>query len=108
MSKRIIILLLIGICITQPLLAERDSHEDNHGLVEKEHPDDHIEWTPELFGEFGIETASARPGTINRYRELPGELDFHLDYLANVTSRYSGIVKNIYKHVGDTVKKEMF
>lgn len=106
MTKQLILLAIIGIFITQPILAENDHHhEDNNGSIQEEHHDDHIEWTSELLKEFGIETTIVGPGIINRNRELPGEIDFHLDYLAHVTSRYSGVVKDIYKHVGDAVKK---
>lgn len=91
-----------------PLMAE-DGHDEHnekeqHQEAEEKH-DDHIEWTKELQEEFGIRTVITGPGTIQKTRELPGEIDFHLDYLAHVTSRYSGVVKAIYKHVGDTVKK---
>jgi cobalt-zinc-cadmium efflux system membrane fusion protein len=106
MIKQLILLTIIGTVVTHPLMAEGGHHHENsHGTAQEEHHDDHIEWTPELLSEFGIETALAGPGIIKRIRKLPGELDFHLDYLAHVTSRYSGVVKNIYKHVGDTVKK---
>lgn len=91
-----------------PIMAE-DGHDEHnekeqHQETEEKH-DDHIEWTKELQEEFGIQTVITGPGTIQKTRELPGEIDFHLDYLAHVTSRYSGVVKAIYKHVGDTVKK---
>jgi cobalt-zinc-cadmium efflux system membrane fusion protein len=106
MTKQLIILTIIGIFSTHPLMAEDDhDHEDNHETTQEEHHDDHLEWTKKLQEEFGIETILAKSGAVQKTRELPGELDFHLDYLAHVTSRYSGVVKRIYKHVGDTVKK---
>jgi membrane fusion protein, heavy metal efflux system len=94
MNKLIIALLLISGMGQSSLMAE-EAPEHN----------DHIEWTQALQDEFGIKTTIIGPGVVQKIRELPGELDFHLDYLAHVTSRYSGVVKAIYKHVGDTVKK---
>jgi cobalt-zinc-cadmium efflux system membrane fusion protein len=87
-------------------MAEDDhDHENNHETTQEKKHDDHLEWTKELQEEFGIETTLAKSGAVQKTRELPGELEFHLDYLAHITSRYSGVVKRIYKHVGDTVKK---
>ena len=85
---------------------DHDKHkEDNDHSNHEDEEEEHIEWTEELRQEFGIKTAVVNSGFLQITRELPGEIDFHLDYLAHVTSRYSGVVKNIYKHVGDTVKK---
>lgn len=106
MIKQLIVSVIMSVFISHPFFAaEAHGHVDSHVPPQEEHHDDHIKWTPELISEFGIETSVVGPGVIKRNRVLPGELDFHLDYLAHVTSRYSGVVKNIYKHVGDKVRK---
>lgn len=107
MNKLIIaLLLMLSMGFNSLMAEERHDHDEpkNHQEQEEAH-DDHIEWTQALQDEFGIKTTIVGPGVVQKTRELPGELDFHLDYLAHVTSRYSGVVKSIYKHVGDTVKK---
>lgn len=106
MIKHLIALAIIGLFMSQNVLAEHDySHEGSHSSVHEEQHDDHIEWTEGLLKEFGIETMLVGPGIVNRNRQLPGEVEFNLDYIAHVTSRYSGVVKHLYKHVGDTVEK---
>ena len=106
MIKNSIVMTMAALILACPLVASVTDH--NHEAQtggHAEHHEGHIEWTPELLSEFGIETAVVTEGTVQKIRELPGELEFHLDYLAHVTSRYSGVVKKIYKHVGDSVKK---
>lgn len=64
-----------------------------------------VTWTPELLREFGVETYIAGPGTVQKTRELPGELVFQLNHVSHVTLRYAGVIKVIYAYEGDTVKQ---
>ena len=101
MNKLIIVALFMSCIGLNPLMAEdgHDEHNEKEQHQETEEKGaDHIEWTKELQKEFGIQTVITGPGQIQKVRELPGEIDFHLDYLAHVTSRYSGVVKAIYLH----------
>lgn len=98
----VLIAILLIVMVGHPVSAQ--GHDD-HEREKSTHQEDSLKWTPELQKEFGIETQIARSGTIEKTRELPGEVEFHLDYLAHLTSRYSGIVKSIRKHVGDSVRK---
>ena len=74
------ILAVLILCIGFNFLLAEEGH-DEHG---EENHDDHIVWTKELQEEFGLETVITRPGTIQEVRELPGEIEFNLDYVAHV------------------------
>lgn len=56
--------------------------------------------------EFNIEIARAEPGSLDVYVELPGELVINTDRQAHVVPRVPGIVREVYKKLGDTVKKD--
>ena len=81
-----------------------DPHEhdgDNHG----DEPEALIRLSKDQMREFGIKLQKAEKGAISKNVIFPGEVQIHLDYLAHVKPRYSGVVKRIYKHIGDKVKK---
>jgi len=54
--------------------------------------------------EFGIELQNARSGQIALTIELPGEIHPDQDRLAHLVPRFGGIVKEVRKQVGDSVK----
>jgi len=54
--------------------------------------------------EFGIELEKAGPGQIALTIELPGEVHPDQDRLAHLVPRFGGIVKEVRKRVGDSVK----
>ena len=80
---------------------DHHDHDNNHG----DEPENLIRLSKDEMTEFGIKIQKASKGTISKEVIFPGEVQIHLDYLAHVKPRYSGVVKRIYKHIGDTVKK---
>ena len=54
--------------------------------------------------EFGIELAKSGPGQMDIQISLPGGR-LNADRLAHVTPRLSGVVQDVFKNVGDTVRK---
>ncbi len=54
--------------------------------------------------DFNIELATIQPGKISTFIELPGEIAVNGDRLAHVVPRVSGVVRNVLKKLGDTVK----
>lgn len=80
----------------------RDAHEeeghDEHGEEEV------VRLSAADLKEFGIEVATAGPGRLDEYAELPGEIVLNADRLAHVVPRVSGIVREVGKTVGDAVK----
>jgi cobalt-zinc-cadmium efflux system membrane fusion protein len=54
--------------------------------------------------DFGIETAIAGSGKILDSLRLPGEVRMNENAMGHVSPRFSGMVKKIYKRLGDSVK----
>lgn len=91
---------------------EHNHDEDNHQDHEKhDHHDDQgeeetkVDLDQNTIEEFGIKIDKAKSGWIKKTKLFPGEITIHLDYLAHVTPRFPGLVKKIYKHIGEDVKK---
>ena len=64
-----------------------------------------VRLSQEELAEFGIELAKAGPGKLKIYVTLPGEIVIPPDNLAHIHPRFPGMVKKVFKHIGDTVKK---
>jgi len=60
--------------------------------------------SPEVMKEFDIEVAEAGPGKIELHLDLTGEVVPNPYKVAHIVPRFAGIVKNIYKKIGDEVK----
>jgi len=54
--------------------------------------------------EFGIETASAGPGKLQLAANLSGAVVVNPDRLAHIVPRVSGVVRKVYKKLGDRVQ----
>ena len=81
-------------------------------LIEKDHAAGGIEEHTELvqlsqaeLTEFGVELDVASPGKIQVHVSLPGEIVIPSDQLAHIHPRFPGIVKEIYKYIGDNVNE---
>jgi len=61
--------------------------------------------SPEIMKEFDIEVATAGPGKIELHLDLTGEVVPNPYKVAHIVPRFAGIVKNVYKKIGDKVKK---
>jgi len=79
--------------------------EEGEGHAEDEHAEESlVRLSAEQIREFGIEIASAGPGAIDQYAELPGEIVLNADRLAHVVPRVSGIVREVNRNLGDQVR----
>jgi cobalt-zinc-cadmium efflux system membrane fusion protein len=54
--------------------------------------------------EFGIEIGTAGPGKLRTHVSLPGEVVINPDRLAHVVPRVPGIVREVKKYLGDSVR----
>ena len=88
---------------------EEASHKHHdHGEDENDEHEDHKE--PELkfsaaeLQEFSIKLAKAKSGIINQTLDLTGEVIVAPERLYHVVPRVSGVVRQVYKHLGDKVK----
>ncbi len=109
-------LLLIYICtflltVTPVnLFAEEDNEEQTDGSKHDDR-DDHdeernfVEMSPDELAEFGVELSSAGSGIIRNEIVVPGEIAVNGDRIAHIVPRFTGIIKEVRKNIGDFVKK---
>ena len=91
-------MLLLALLLIGRVAIAADEHEHDH--------DDHDEkgFTVADFERSGVRLVTAGPGEIDLGVELPGEVRPNADRIAHVAARFPGIVREVRKHVGDTVK----
>jgi len=82
--------------------AEHEHSEDEHG-EHHEHSEAVVRLSPEARTTFGIETAEAGPGKLERTITLPGEVRLNADRVAHIVPRVSGMVREVRKQLGDAV-----
>ena len=58
----------------------------------------------EEIAEYGVQVAVAGAGELRIAVAVPGEVEFNPDRVAHVTPRVEGVVREVYKQVGDPVK----
>ena len=85
------------------------SHTEHHDDYGDEHGDEHgseLSYSPEILKEFGIQIGTASGGVLEEIIELPGEIQIDPDRLAHITPRFDGVVKEVFKQIGNLVKKD--
>jgi len=87
----------------------QDEHEvgdDCDGDEHEEHIDENIvHLTNEEIKVLGIEVDTAGPGELQIQISLPGEIRINADRMANVVPRLIGVVREVKKILGDTVRR---
>lgn len=63
-----------------------------------------VELTPEAIQNSGIGIETAGPARLKTVLELPGEIELNADKVVHVVPRVSGVVTEVYKNLGDTVR----
>ncbi|MDN3512035.1 MAG: efflux RND transporter periplasmic adaptor subunit [Candidatus Jettenia sp.] len=63
-----------------------------------------VELPPELIRDLGIVIETAGPVQMKTTLEFPGEIKLNADKVIHVVPRVSGVVVEVYKNLGDTVK----
>ena len=108
----IVALILVGSLGIRPGIAEV-ANEDPHAEEEDDDEDGHeehqgediVRLQAEAIREFGIEIGEAGPGNLAKYTRLPGEVVIDPDRLVHVVPRVSGVAREVYKRLGDQVKR---
>jgi len=105
----IIITALITFWVTKEMV---NSHQNNYSIQEHEshsghgdHEDHKENITEKVLFEFGAEVDIASSGILNKTIELPGEIQLDPDRLVHITPRFGGLVKEVYKQIGDKVNE---
>ncbi|KAA3609269.1 MAG: HlyD family efflux transporter periplasmic adaptor subunit [Calditrichaeota bacterium] len=87
-------------CESKP--AHEEGEKTEH---EGERRSEIVQLSKQELDEFGIELANAGPGKLKIHVSLPGEIIIPPDNLAHIHPRFPGMVKKVFKHIGDFVKK---
>ncbi len=86
-----------------------DDHEDQGGQDDHEGHDDSepgfVRLTDAEMAEFGIALDTAGPGMIRNEIVVPGEVVTNGDRIAHIVPRFTGVVKQVLKTIGDRVRE---
>jgi cobalt-zinc-cadmium efflux system membrane fusion protein len=83
---------------------EHEPHEDHGEHVEHAgHEEPELNFSATQLQEFDIKLAQASSGVINKTRDLTGEVIVAPERLFHIVPRVSGVVRQIFKHLGDKV-----
>src|SRR5207253_7973542 len=63
-----------------------------------------VQLTDNQIKQLGIEVAVAQSGRLLRYLTLPGAIVLNTDRLVHIVPRIPGVVRDVRKHLGDTVR----
>lgn len=86
---------------------EDEDHDEHEEITQDKHDEGQaIELTPEAIQAIGLETAKASAGTVDINISLPGEIGLNQDQMAHVVSRVQGVVTEVKKKLGDSVKTD--
>ncbi len=85
--------------------AEEEGHEgEEHAGEKREEEKKIVKLDAEDIKEFDIEVREAQKGKLSIEIELPGEITYNADRLAHIVPLVPGVVKNVFKNVGDNVR----
>lgn len=85
--------------------ADHEEHEkdEEHGEHEG-HEEPELKFSAAELQEFSIKLDQAQPGVINKTLNFTGEVIVAPERLYHVVPRVSGVVRQVFKHLGDNVK----
>jgi cobalt-zinc-cadmium efflux system membrane fusion protein len=98
----------------EPEIHDDHIHDENEVHGDHEEPAEHlhdqeeenlVHLTDEAMKNIGVEITTAGPGKLKVDLRFPGEIRVNADRMANIAARLTGIVRNVKKNLGDTVKK---
>lgn len=102
-----IVIGLVGGYILFSILSSNETPQNNvvaEHTEEEEHPNG-ITITEDVMKEFGIEVQEAGPGKLLVHKDLTGEIVPNPYNVAHIVPRFAGIVKDVYKKIGNKVQK---
>jgi cobalt-zinc-cadmium efflux system membrane fusion protein len=103
---RVLLRLVFGIALlallAPPLHADDEGDEDSPSGEESE--EEGRTFSVEEFERSGVTLATAAPGEVDVGIDLPGEVRPNPDRLAHIAPRFPGVVREVRKHIGDSVK----
>lgn len=82
---------------------EEHRGKDNH-VGHNDHEEAELTFSNAELNEFSIQLAQTKPGVINKTLDLTGEVIIAPERLYHVVPRVPGVVRQVFKHLGDKVK----
>ncbi len=64
-----------------------------------------VKLSSEQIAAAGLEITTATPGILRKELTFPAEVKLNADNVAHIFPRYSGVVRQVFKAIGDSVKK---
>ena len=95
----------VGLYYQRPTGGTAVRPPDPHGPGKHDHPGEGVALSDAKVAAAGIELQKAGPGLLHDSLFLNGILQPNQETLVQVTPRFPGIAKEIYKRIGDQVKK---
>ncbi len=101
--------IVIGALLTLGAIALFSGPAENNGIIKTEPVEEEhnkaINISQKVMREFGIEVQTAGPEKLTLHKDLTGEIVPNPYEVAHIIPRFAGIVKSVYKKIGDKVKK---
>jgi len=101
-TKLISCIFSLFIFLSVPSFAFAEEHGHEHGQHE-EHEEPGLNFSAAQLQEFDIKLSQASSGVINKTRDLTGEVIVAPERLFHIVPRVSGVVRQVFKHLGDKV-----
>jgi len=99
------ILVYAGMSLFSSSPSENKVSIESKNSEEGEEHSEFINISDDVMKEFGIEVQTAGPGKLTLHKDLTGEIVPNPYNVAHIVPRFAGIVKAVYKKIGDKVKK---
>jgi cobalt-zinc-cadmium efflux system membrane fusion protein len=99
------IIVFLGIVLTQQA-SEDSRHPEEHDHEEhgEEHVGNEISLQSDDIKKFGIKVEAVKSGKIERSIDVTGEVEWNQDRVIHIVPRVPGVVSEVYKNLGDTIK----
>lgn len=79
-------------------------HSENGHGHDDGHESERVRLTGGQLAYFGVTVTPAGPGAVDFRIQLPGEIRPNEDHVAHIVPRFPGIVRDVYKSVGESVQ----
>ncbi|TAK51365.1 MAG: HlyD family efflux transporter periplasmic adaptor subunit [Gammaproteobacteria bacterium] len=105
-----LIVIMLSACGGEPSAGPRGGPpeayaDESHAAGEGEDNANRVELTPEQISSARIGIASAGPASVRERQTLYGVIAPNAERVRDVTARFPGVIRNITKRVGDTVRQ---
>lgn len=102
----IIVLASVSLVETDATEQLRTGFQEDKQDENKEHKEEFVKLNQSQIKELDVKLSQVGPQKLQMHRDLTGEVVPDPDKVAHIIPRFSGIVKQVHKEIGDWVKKD--